>query len=57
VNFAPSVRARFAVVPDLTESVTFTPSVVSLLRDVAQYDDKLSPNFQTAIVVLTVILR
>jgi hypothetical protein len=42
VNIAPPVRAWFAVVPDLNESVILTPPVVSLLREVARYN-VLSP--------------
>jgi hypothetical protein len=42
VNIAPPVRAWFAVVPDLNESVILTPHVVSLLREVARYN-VLSP--------------
>ena len=42
VNIAPPVRVWFAVVPDLNESVIFTPNVVALLRDVAHYN-VLSP--------------
>ena len=42
VNIAPPVRAWFAVVPELNESVILTPNVVSLLRETARYN-VLSP--------------
>ena len=38
VNIAPSVRVWFAVVPGLHEAVIMTPTVVSLLQDVARYN-------------------
>ena len=38
VNIAPAIRVWFAVVPGLNEAVILTPNVVSLLKEVAQYD-------------------
>ena len=51
VNIAPTIRVWFAVVPGLNEAVILTPNVVSLLKDVAQYDMISEPPIQADVAV------